>query len=110
MSVLAEVEVAKLGGVDDTKAEAMIREFFGRNYIVSAAIDRLVAEKAREIVRRYRVRGADAVHLATAVVHGVAVFETFDDPLIKKFAAPGGISGLTVRIPTYEGPRTLPGL
>ena len=54
VSALATIEVAYLQGFDDQDSEAKIREFFGRSYIIPAAIDVRVASLARDLIRKYK--------------------------------------------------------
>ena len=71
VSALAAVEVAFLRGSDDQESESMIRELFGRSYIIPVAIDMRLASIARSLVRKYRtsprLKPPDAAHLATAI-------------------------------------------
>jgi len=104
VSAFAEIEVAKL---DDPNAEAIIREFFGRPYVIRAALEIGVAEIARELLRKHRgLKPGDAVHVATALHYDVPVLETYDDddliPLNGKVSK-SGHPPLTIRHPVYEG-------
>lgn len=109
VSVVAMGEVAKIAGEVDEEAEAKISQFFREYYVVPAAYDILVAEKVRDLVRRYPgLKPFDAAHVATALHHAIPVLETFDRPLIGRIGS--NEPGLTVRWPAYEGPRQLPGL
>ncbi len=83
-SVLAEAEVAHLGAdISHSDAEAMIKEFFGRLYIVRVPVDRFIAEEARRLVRSHSgLKALDAVHIATALRWKVPLLETFDDVLL----------------------------
>jgi predicted nucleic acid-binding protein len=102
----AEVEVVKFEGVDDAEAEKKIIEFFGRSYVVRAAVDLNVAEKARYLVRTYKIKPPDAVHVATALVHNVPIMETFDGNLVE-ISGKEGSPLLVIRTPLYEGPKIL---
>ncbi len=84
VSTFAHVEVALLEGFSETNAEAIVVHFFNQDYIVSVALDPTVSEIARRLVRRFRVKGKDAVHIASAIRWGVATFETFDTELIRR--------------------------
>lgn len=97
VSILALAEVAKIDGLGDEDAEERIQEFFDRPYVVRAAVDLVIAQRARLLIRQYGLSGVDAVHVATAVEKGAAIFETFDKPLMKKISDGGGIAGLVVR-------------
>ena len=114
VSVFAQIEVVKIDSALTEEEERMIREFFGRPYILAAALDPFVAQTAREIIRASTasanirsVKPKDAVHVATALRWEVPVFESYDDVLMDGIKAhpeilPGGAS-LTLRHPTYEG-------
>lgn len=109
VSVLAEAEVVKLDGELQQDCEAMIREFFGRDYIIRAALDIPVAALARELVRRYQgLKPLDAVHIATALHHNIPVLETYDAGMIKLVNGKEGNPPLIIRNPTYEGTMPLP--
>jgi predicted nucleic acid-binding protein len=111
VSTFVEVEVAYLEGFADSRAESIIVEFLNQDYVFRVALDPFVAETARAVIRRYRIKGKDAVHVASALRWNVPVFETFDDELIRKLAplAAGerDLGRLTVREPLYEGQRQL---
>lgn len=106
VSLWTEAEVVKVDGVADAEAEKRILEFFGRNYVVRAALDLAVAEKARYLVRTYNIKPPDAVHVATALVHAVPIMETFDGELVA-LSGKDGNPRLVIREPFYEGPRRL---
>ena len=90
-------------------AEARIREFFGRNYVIRAALDVPVVELARDLVRRYRgLKPLDAVHIATALHHNIPILETFDGAMIRLVNGKVGNPPLVVRNPLYEGTLPLP--
>ncbi len=103
VSMWAEAEVVKFDGVADDEAEKRIKEFFGRDYVVRVALDLVVAEKVRYLVRRYGIKPQDATHMATALVHEVPVLETYDDDLLK-LDGKEGTPLLVIREPLYEGP------
>ena len=105
VSAFAMVEVARIQGRPDDAAERIIREFFAQEYVVVANLDPFVAEIARALVRDLRIKGKDAVHLATAIRWNVPVFETFDIELLRRVSnsrspLPGG---LDVREPRFNG-------
>jgi predicted nucleic acid-binding protein len=111
VSALAMAEVAKLDSPAE-EAERRIKEFFSRDYLIAIPVDQRVAEMARSLVQQHSgLHGPDAVHVATALVYGVPVVETFDDRLLRLDIAES-VAGLTVRLPLYDGgeQRTLTGL
>jgi predicted nucleic acid-binding protein len=92
--------------MDDAAAERVITDFLAEEYVVLLQIDPFVTRIARQLVRWFRVAGKDAIHVASALRFGARVFETFDQPLMRKLRAPdpgGVLSTLTVREPTYDG-------
>ncbi len=113
VSALATVEVAYLKGLDDQASEAMITEFFGRDYMIPATVDVRVATEARGLIRKYRngpkIKPADATHLATAIQWNIPVIET-TDPGLLRFDQLEGNPRIAIRQPFYEGPRPIPGL
>ena len=107
VSMWAEAEVVKFDdALGHDEAEKRIKEFFGRNYIVRAALDLAVAEKARYLARTYRIKPQDAVHMATALQWDVPILETFDGDLIA-LSGKEGNPPLVIRQPLYEGPKRL---
>lgn len=52
VSAVAAAEVAFLGGYSEEDSEDMIREFFGRDYIILVAVDAPLAALARSLVSR----------------------------------------------------------
>lgn len=101
VSILAEAEVIRVRADVGEVAEALIREFFGRNYVIRAALDVSIAEKARDIVRKYNLKPLDAVHVATALHHNIPILETFDDEMIE-VSEKEGDPPLVIRRPVYE--------
>lgn len=64
------------------KAE-IVQRFFQHEWIVVRDIDRVVAERARELVWDHdALRPKDALHVATALDAAVGQFDTFDGDLI----------------------------
>lgn len=111
VSALATIETAYLEGYSDADAEARIREFFRRRYVIPVGIDAPLATIARDLVRRHRnstpkIRPKDAVHLATAIQWKLPVIETTDDGLLN-FDKMEGNPLIVIRKPLYEGPRRL---
>ncbi len=113
VSTMATIEVAYLEGSDDQDSEAMIRELFGRSYVVPVVIDVRVATVARSLVRKYRsgpkIKPPDATHLATAVQWDIPVIETTDPDLLRLDGLEGN-PPITIRRPLYEGPMRMPGI
>ena len=110
VSTLAEAEVVKLDEHLSAEAEAKIDEFFEESYVVRAALDALVARRARQIVRDFKLKPLDAVHIATAIENEIEILETYDDKLIalngSKFKVRDREMVLTVRHPVWEKSET----
>jgi len=106
VSALAMIEAAYLAGYSDNDAEARIREFFGRRYVVPVQIDAPIAAIARDLIRRHRdsrrIEPGDATHLATAIQWKIPIIETTDDGLLR-FDKIEGSPLITVRKPFFEG-------
>jgi predicted nucleic acid-binding protein len=78
-SSLAEVEVAYVDGIpEDLQA---IETFFAQPYVRVAPVDKRIRNEARDLVRRYRISGNDAIYVATAIVYGITIFETKDEKI-----------------------------
>lgn len=107
VSEFSHVEVAYLASEKDSaKAETIITDFFDESYIVPVSLDPFVSKKARELIRKYRIKGKDAIHVASALVHGVPIVETFDIPLLNKMAK--NTEGIIVREPLMTGQTAMP--
>ena len=110
VSAMATVEAAYLEGYSDQDSEALIKEFFGRDYIIPIGMDVRIAEIARGLIRKYRtkLKPPDAAHLATAIQWRIPIIETTDPDLLQLDQLEGNPL-ITIRKPLYEGPRELPG-
>ena len=108
MSTIAQAEVAYLEGLPPEESEARIREFFSRDYVVTAAFDTPVARIARRFIRAHSLRPPDAIHLATADLWHIPILETTDDDLLRLNGQVGN-PPITIRRPLYEGPQKLTG-
>jgi predicted nucleic acid-binding protein len=56
-----------------------LRLFFQHEYIVLRAVDRFIAEQARELIWKYGVKPKDSIHLATAIRWRIPTIDSFDD-------------------------------
>ena len=83
--------------------EQAIRGFFEAPHLILVDLDRLVAERAREIVWRFNVTPKDAVHVASALQAGCDVMHTNDDKLLKRSGTLGGDPPLTCEVPQWLG-------
>ena len=112
VSIEAAIEVAYLKGYDDDASERIIRELFGREYIIPIAVDLQVAAVARDLIRRHRappiINTKDATHLATAIQWKISVMETTDRGLLR-FSGREGAPPVTIRHPFYGGARKMDG-
>lgn len=102
-SILAEAEVAHLGDtIDHTTAEQMIKEFFGRRYVVRVPFDRIMAEDVRRLIRTHSgLSTMDAAHIATALRWNVPLLETYDDRLLRLDGMEGN-PPLAIREPKWD--------
>ena len=102
-SVIAEGEVAYLGNaIPHETAERMIKEFFGRPYIVRAPFDRFMAEDVRRLIRTHQgLTSLDAAHIATALRWKIPLLETFDTRLLSLDRAEGN-PPLAIREPKWS--------
>ncbi len=102
VSTLAAAEVAYLEGYSQENSENMIREFFGRAYVIPVAVDVMLAAIARSLVSKYkddlRIKPPDAIHLATAIQLGLTILETTDADLLR-FDGLEGNPAVVVRRP-----------
>ena len=111
VSEMAKVEVAYLTGHSDSESEALIREFFSRDYIIPVNVDAPISTIARNLIRKYRngpkIKPPDAIHLATAIQWHIPVIETTDTDFLKLDGREGNPS-VTIRKPLYEGLNRFP--
>lgn len=101
---MAEV-IRKRGSEEPLSAEvdSTISDFFENDYLRLRTVDRLVAEKARELCRAHDiVYACDGVHLATALLTECHVFETKDKDL-KTLSRKLGEPLLEIRNPRFTG-------
>ena len=83
---LAEVAVVndKASAIDQEK---MIMDFFDNDFIYLVSFDEIICRKAREIVRTCKLKGKDAVHVASALsMPEVTAIHTNDTDIIKNTA------------------------
>jgi predicted nucleic acid-binding protein len=106
VSTISMGEVAKINGLTDADAELKIRQFFEEYWVVPVAFDITVAEKVRELIRKYGpgLKACDAIHAATALQYGISLLETFDQPMINRLSGKEGNPPLELRFPKYDGP------
>lgn len=84
--------------------EAKITAFFEGGFIEWVEVDLAVSRLARHMSRRYSLRGADAIHLATAVrakCHTLMTWNKRDFPIGQT------VDGVDVRQPALLGQGTL---
>lgn len=74
-------------------------EYFRRSDLLHVEIGRREGQRATEIARRWDMKGADALHLATAELHGCTNFYSLDHDQLKVGT---GIAGLSVTSPEPE--------
>ncbi len=111
VSRLCTAEVAYFGPDRlSAEAERAIVDFFNSDTVLIAELTGDIAKTARSLVREFRFDGADAVHVATAIEHGVSVFETFDCRLLKQGMEMkvGAKYDTIVTKPSFSGQSMLP--
>lgn len=113
VSQMAVAETAYLKGLSDEDSERLIREFFGREYIIPVNVDGPISSIAQSLVRKYRnnpgIKPPDAVHLATAILWQIPILETVDQPFTR-FDRLEGSPLVSIRFPLYDGRQRIPGL
>jgi predicted nucleic acid-binding protein len=78
VSTMAIAETYKIDGETPDGAKRIIQEFFDRKWIDPVAAGRRVAEVAAEIRRGHGIKGADSIHVATALVTRCPILLTDD--------------------------------
>jgi predicted nucleic acid-binding protein len=85
-STFIEAEVIKAPGEAEPltpEQEKTIADYLNREFIVWVEVDRLIAQKARQLSRTYGIKPPDAVHVATAIRANCDQFLTWDEKLHK---------------------------
>jgi predicted nucleic acid-binding protein len=105
-SALVIAEVLNLRGHDPIPVanREKVEKFFRNDYIHVENITRRMAELSRNLVWDYGIKPKDALHLASAISLKLTVFNTFDEPLIKKWKKIRGFS-MTVEHPRLDEPK-----
>jgi predicted nucleic acid-binding protein len=81
----AELVKIKDPNLSDEETEEIIQSVFNWSWLNLIAFEREVAYISRHLSRRYKLKPFDALHLATAIRHGVDYFNTTDkDDFVKK--------------------------
>jgi predicted nucleic acid-binding protein len=75
---------------------ALLRKFFRRSYIRVVNVSRVISEEAQDVVMNFNIKPKDAIHVATAIHHGIDILETFDEGLL---AQSGKVGTLIIRKP-----------
>lgn len=107
-STLVYAEVCGHGDVRSADAEgvdAKIRTFFERGFLRWVEVDLPTARHARTLSRQYGLRGADAIHLSSAIRVKAGRFMTWD---AKDFPLGQVIEGVAIQEPEAYGQGTLP--
>lgn len=111
VSRLATAEVAHLGNPQDVQtAEIAIRRFFSRDAVFIAELTNPITTLARALVRNFRFKGADAVHVATAITNQVKTLETFDNGMLQRgeFIKHSDTYNLEIQTPQHSGQQGMP--
>ena len=75
-----------------------IRAAFELDYLIPVLVDRSVAYRAQELLRKYKLRGADGVHLAIALLQAADELHTWDSDLLAIDGQEVASHGATLRI------------
>ncbi|WP_199421671.1 type II toxin-antitoxin system VapC family toxin [Actinotalea solisilvae] len=100
--LLAELSSFK-GDVARSEQDRIIEQYLVQGDIEWVELDLFTAQEARRLCVEYRLRGADAVHLASAVRRGADYFMSND----KRFPYGQSIQNTKVRHPEVVWPNTL---
>lgn len=107
-SFLTLAEVVKIPGLYPSEAEDRIADFFRNPYVIKVAVDWFVTRIARDLRNHYKLKGRDAIHLATAIHMKVDTLHTYDsDDLLKLDSHIKGVS-LRITEPNFEYQTKLP--
>lgn len=107
-STLVYAEVCGHGDVrsanDVALVDAKVSAFFEHGFIQWVEVDLVVAREARRLSREHRLRGADAIHLASAVRASCQLLMTWNK---NDFPIGRTVEGVEVREPFLFGQRRL---
>ena len=70
-------------GLDLDVVMKKIRDYLENPWITRRFVDNAIAERAGQLRRRFKLKGMDAIHLATAWRYEVDVLQTYDEDLLK---------------------------
>lgn len=102
-STLAIAEVLNINGLKSPipkENREMVKGLFANEWIFPENVTRRVSEVAQELVWEYGIDPKDAIHIATAILHGVGTVYSYDDPLLKKGFVKTTYGSIVVAIPT----------
>ena len=104
-SALTIAEVVKPKGSPAFTAakEQTIASFFEHRYILIHDVTRIIGEASRRLSREHGLKPRDAIHLATALLAGADVFESWNT---RDFFPLRGVVPIEIREPMWVG--TLP--
>lgn len=107
-STLLYAEVCGHGEVraagDQAAADQKVSAFFEHGFIQWVEVDLTLARQARKLSRAHRLRGADAIHLASAIRASCDVLMTWNK---NDFPIGQTVDGVDVREPFLFGQATL---
>lgn len=94
--VTGEVRAA----VDQADVDQRVSAFFEYGFIQWVDVDLVIAREARRLSRAYRLRGADAIHLASAIRASCDVLMTWNK---NDFPVGQHVDGVDIREPFLFG-------
>lgn len=81
--------------------------FLENDYFLYVAVDRIVAERAQALCRRYPIDPHQALHLASALRAGARQFHTYAGDALCSLSGTIGDPPLPIRAPTWTGQLSL---
>ena len=83
ISEVLNLKGSKLGPIRKNDKDK-VRKLFREEWIVTIGLNRTIAELSQDIVWNHGIQPKDAIHIATALIHNVDLFMTYDNPLLSK--------------------------